>query len=455
MDEVCFRSATELARALRAGEVSAREVLDAHLRQIERANPAVNAIVTLVPERAIAQARAADEALARGDAIGALHGLPMAHKDLVDTAGIRTTYGSPIYADHVPDVDEPFVERMRAAGAILVGKTNTPEFGAGSHTFNPVFGVTRNPYDPTKSAGGSSGGAAAALAAGMIPIADGSDLGGSLRNPASFCNVVGFRPTIPSDADPLELSVDGPMARTVEDVALLLEVMTGRDSGSIDTAGDVHRVRVAWAPACDGRLPVERAVSSVVDAARPVFDDLGCETIEAYPNLSGAREAFFILRALSFAADYGELLAEHRDRMKATVAWNTEEGLRLTDGDIERARERLKEVRRGAAAFFEHFDYLALPVSQVPPFDADLEYPTEVDGTPMSTYLDWMESCWRITVLGGPAVSVPCGFTDDGLPIGLQIVGRPGDDAGVLRIARAYETATGWGASRRPEVVSR
>ncbi len=448
-EELCDRTAVELARMIRHHEVSAREVLDAHLERIDRWNPIVNAIVTRTTDLARARAAELDEALARGEEPGPLHGLPIAHKDLVDTAGIRTTYGSPIYADHVPDVDEPFVARLRAAGTVLVGKTNTPEFGAGSHTFNPVFGPTRNPYDPSRSAGGSSGGAAAALATGMVPIADGSDLGGSLRNPASFCGVVGFRPTL-ADQDPRELSIDGPMARTVDDVALLWSAMSG--SPRLAVEGDVAGVRVAWAPDGGGRFPVDPAVAAVIDTARPTFEALGCRTVESSPDLDGAREVFFTLRARSFAEDFGELLAEHRDEIKATVVWNIEQGLALDDGAVDVALERMRNVRAAADRFFATVDYLVQPVSQVPPFPVELEYPTEVAGESMPTYLDWMESCWSITVLGGPAISVPCGFTDDGLPIGLQIVGRPGDDGGVLRLAHAFERATG---GRRPPAIVR
>ena len=448
-EELCDRTAVELARMIRHHEVSAREVLDAHLERIDRWNPIVNAIVTRTTDLARARAAELDEALARGEEPGPLHGLPIAHKDLVDTAGIRTTYGSPIYADHVPDVDEPFVARLRAAGTVLVGKTNTPEFGAGSHTFNPVFGPTRNPYDPSRSAGGSSGGAAATLATGMVPIADGSDLGGSLRNPASFCGVVGFRPTL-ADQDPRELSIDGPMARTVDDVALLWSAMSG--SPRLAVEGDVGGVRVACAPDGGGRFPVDPAVAAVIDAARPTFETLGCRTVESSPDLDGAREVFFTLRARSFAEDFGELLAEHRDEIKATVVWNIEQGLALDDGAVDVALERMRNVRAAADRFFATVDYLVQPVSQVPPFPVELEYPTEVAGESMPTYLDWMESCWSITVLGGPAISVPCGFTDDGLPIGLQIVGRPGDDGGVLRLAHAFERATG---GRRPPAIVR
>jgi len=446
MDELCDRTATDLARMLREREVSAREVLDAHLGRIDLWNPVVNAIVTRTTELALGRAADLDEALAPGEEPGPLHGLPIAHKDLVDTAGIRTTYGSPIFAENVPVQDEPFVTRLRDAGSVLVGKTNTPEFGAGSHTFNPVFGATRNPYDVSRSAGGSSGGAAAALATGMVPIADGSDLGGSLRNPASFCNVVGFRPTL-TDEDPLELSTDGPMARTVADAALLWSAMSGAPPLAFD--GDVRGLRVAWAPTCGDTIPVEPEVAAVVDAARPAFDEAGCESVDAYPDLAGSRDTFFTLRARSYAADLSELLTEHRDRIKATVVWNIEQGLALTEQDIVTAVGRMHTVRDNAARFFtEEADYLVQPVSQVPPFPVEVEYPTEVAGERMTTYLDWMASCWSITVLGGPAISVPCGFTPEGLPVGLQIVGRRGDDAGVLRLARAFEEATRVGRVR-------
>jgi amidase len=445
-DDLPDLTATELARMLREREVSAREVLDAHLGRIDLWNPVVNAIVTRTTELALARARALDEAVAGGEEPAPLHGLPIAHKDLVDTAGIRTTYGSPIFAENVPEEDEPFVTRLRVAGSVLVGKTNTPEFGAGSHTFNPVFGATRNPYDVSRSAGGSSGGAAAALATGMVPIADGSDLGGSLRNPASFCNVVGFRPTL-TGADPLDLSTDGPMARTVPDVALLWSAMSGEPP--LATDGDVPGLRVAWAPTCGGTIPVDPDVAAVVDSVRPAFEAVGCETVDAYPDLRGARDAFFTLRARSYAADLGELLAEHRDRIKATVAWNIEQGLALDEQDIADAVDRMHALRADVARFFaEQADYLVQPVSQVPPFPVELEYPTEVAGEPMVTYLDWMASCWSITVLGGPAISVPCGFTPDGLPVGLQIVGRRGDDASVLGLARAFEDATRVGQVR-------
>jgi amidase len=361
---------------------------------------------------------------------------------------VRTTYGSPIYAEHVPDLDDPLVVRVRDAGAVMVGKTNTPEFGAGSHTFNPVFGITRNPYDRSRSAGGSSGGAAAALATGMVPVADGSDLGGSLRNPASFCNVVGFRPTL-LEQDPLELSTDGPMARTVLDAALLWAAMTGDPSRAAVPTEPTTGLRLAWAPSFAGTLPVEPEVAEIVAANAPVFEALDCVLVDRYPELGATREVFLTLRARSFASDYGELLADHRDRIKATVVWNVEQGLALAPEAIDRAVAAMRGIRAAAERFFAEVDYLVQPVAQVVPFDVDLEYPREVAGVQMSTYLDWMASCWQITVLGGPAISVPCGFTPGGLPVGLQIVGRRGDDAGVLALAHAFETASGFG-ERRP-----
>jgi amidase len=468
--DLCFLPATELARSIRSKERSAREVLAAHLERIESVNPVVNAVVTLVAERAVEDAGLADDALARGEPVGPLHGLPIAHKDLVATAGIRTTAGSPIFADSVPDADDLLVERARRAGAVVLGKTNTPEFGAGSHTFNPVFGVTRNPHDLAKTSGGSSGGGAAALACGMVPIADGSDLGGSLRNPAAFCNVVGFRPSPgrvpswPTSNAWQDLSVDGPMGRTVEDAALLLSALAGPDVRvpiSLPEPGasfspplnlGLGAPSVAWAPDAGGTMPFDPSIPAIVDASRGAFESLGCHTEDAFPDLTGAREVFLTMRAHMFAADLAELLDAHRDEMKATVVWNIEHGLRLTQPDIARAELLRTQLVERVARFFDRFGFLVMPVTQVPPFDVEIEYPTEVDGVTMPTYLDWMESCWCITVTGCPAISVPCGFTDDGLPVGLQIVGARGDDLGVLRLAHAFERATRVG-DRRPSPV--
>ncbi len=467
--ELCFLPATELSRLIRDREMSAVEVMQAHLDQIDRVNPTVNAIVTLLPERAMDGAREADEKLARGEPLGPLHGLPIAHKDLVDTKGIRTTYGSPIYRDHVPDRDDLIVERLKQAGAITIGKTNTPEFGAGSQTFNEVFGATLNPYDTTKTCGGSSGGAAVALACGMIPIADGSDFGGSLRNPANYCNVVGFRtspgrvPVWPAEVGWFPLAVKGPMARTVADVALMLSAIAGPDPRSpisIAEPADIFKrpldrdfrgTTIAWSRDF-GELPVDPAVTAAIDAQRGAFESLGCRIVDAEPDFAGADEAFRVWRAWRFELKMRDLIQTHRDQLKDTVIWNVEEGQKLTGPQISRAELKRTELYHRVRAFLETHEFLILPVSQVPPFDVTQPYVTEINGEKMETYIDWMKSCYYISVTGLPAISVPCGFTADGLPVGVQIVGRHQDDFGVLQLAHAFEQATQLG-KRRPPVV--
>lgn len=469
-DDICAMTATELAAHIRARALSCREVMAAHLDRIERVNPKVNAIVTLLPEQALAAADAADEALASGSAPppeeAPLFGLPVAHKDLNETRGVRTTYGSPIFADYVPAFDCLTVERLRRAGAIAVGKTNTPEFGAGSQTFNPVFGATRNPYDLSKTCGGSSGGAAVALACGMVPIADGSDMGGSLRNPAGYCNVVGFRTTpgrVPIWPDPspfLPLSVDGPMARTVSDVALMLSAMAGPDPRAPLAIGepgarfagplerDLRGLRVAWSPDLGG-LPVDPRVAAVFAERRADFEAIGCSVEEATPDFSGADEIFITLRALRFELGLGELLDHHRDQLKDTVIWNIEAGRRLSGPAVGRAMRLQSELLARMRAFFSRYDALVLPVSQVPPFPIEQPYVTEINGVRFENYIEWMRSCYWITVTLQPAIAVPAGFTPEGLPVGLQIVGRPRDELGVLQLAYAYEQATKF-YERRP-----
>jgi amidase len=467
--DICFLTATEMARLLRARDLSAREVVAAHLRQTERVNPKVNAVVTLVAERAIASAREADDRLARGEAAGPLHGLPVAHKDLQDTRGIRTTYGSPIYRDHVPDRDSLVVERLRQAGAITLGKTNTPEFGAGSQTFNKVFGATLNPYDPSRTCGGSSGGAAVALACGMVPLADGSDMGGSLRNPASFCNVVGLRPSPgrvprwPAEAAWFTLAVDGPMARTVADAALLLSVLAGPDPRSpiaLAEEGvrfarplgrDFKGTRVAWSRGLG--LPFEPEVREAVDRQRAVFESLGCVVEEAEPDLSGADEAFKAWRAWAFEVGLAEELATHRGELKDTVVWNIEEGVRLTGPHLGRAEVLRTQAYHRVREFLEGYEFLVLPVSQVLPFPVGQEYVAEIGGVRMETYIDWMRSCYLVSAVGNPALAVPCAFTEGGLPVGLQIVGRHQDDWGVLQLGHAFEQATGLWRRRPPLAV--
>ena len=467
-DEICFLSARELTRRMRAREVSAREVTEAHLARIEAVNPRVNAIVTLTAERALQEADAADAALAGGAEPPPLHGLPVAHKDTHETGGVRTTSGSPLLARNVPARDELIIERMRAAGTIMLGKTNVPEFAAGSHTFNPVFGTTRNPYDLSRSAGGSSGGGAAALAAGLQPLADGSDMGGSLRNPASFCNVVGLRPSPgrvpswPSEAAWGTMGVQGPMARDVADAALLLSVLAGPDPRSpmaLETPGsafagpldrDLSGLRVAWAPRLDGSIPFEPDVVATLEPAVKVFTELGCVVEEACPDLSGADEVFRVLRAWQFELGLGTVMDRHRDQIKHAVVANIEDGRRLTGADVGRAEVLHTRLYHRVREFFERYDLLLAPVCQVVPFDADLEYPTEVDGEPMGSYVDWMRSAYLISATGCPALSVPGGFTAGGLPVGLQVIGPHRADLAVLQAGHAFEQATAYGRRRPP-----
>ncbi|GLY85016.1 amidase [Actinoallomurus iriomotensis] len=467
-EEIHFLSARELARRVRDRELSAREVTEAHLARIEAVNPRVNAIVTLTADRALREADEADALLASGTEPPPLLGLPVAHKDTHETAGVLTTSGSPLLADNVPELDELVIERMRAAGTVMLGKTNVPEFAAGSHTFNPLFGTTRNPYDLARSAGGSSGGAAAALAAGLHPLADGSDMGGSLRNPASFCNVVGLRPSpgrVPSWPDAgawATMGVQGPMARDVADVALLLSVLAGPDPRSpiaLETPGsafavplerDLTGLRVAWAPRLDGSMPFAPEVISALEGTAKVFTELGCVVEEACPDLSGADEVFRVLRAWKFELALGTVMDRHRDQLKPSVVANIEEGRRLTGPEVGRAEVLHTRLHHNVRRFFESYDVLLAPVSQVPPFDADLEYPTEIAGEPMTSYVDWMRSAYLISATGCPALSVPGGFTDDGLPIGLQVIGPHRADLLVLQAGHAFEQATHHGERRPP-----
>ena len=461
---LCGRSALELQALIASREISCTELLEVHLDWIATADASVHAICTLVPDMAREAARTADARLAGGAPARALEGLPVAIKDLVDTAGIRTTYGSPLFKDHVPNVDALHVQRLKAAGAIVIGKTNTPEWGAGSQTFNALFETTATPYDLTCTAGGSSGGAAAALAARMLPIADGSDLGGSLRNPAAFCNVVGLRPTpgrVPNVPDRIgwsPLSVLGPMGRTVADVALMLSVMEGPDvraplslatNATASTAAgglarDFKGARIAWS-ADLGFLPVAAEIRTVTASATAVFESLGGRLDEAAPNLRDAPDVFQTLRAYLFAARFGEIYRARPAFLKDTVQWNTALGLSLTAEDVGRAEIAHTQIYLRMLQFFERHDFLVLPSTQVAPFDKTIEWVTEIEGVKFENYLQWMEICSLITLTGCPAVSVPCGFTDAGRPVGLQIVGPPGSDIEVLKLAYAFETATGFG----------
>ncbi|MGD9902238.1 MAG: amidase [Vicinamibacterales bacterium] len=464
--ELCRMTAVELAGRLAKKQVSAREVMTAHLAQIDRVNPTVNAIVTLVADQAMAGAARADEAIARRGPTGVLHGLPVAHKDLVDTAGIRTTRGSRFFRDHVPTRDAMIVTKIKAAGAVTLGKTNTPEFGAGSQTFNEVFGATRNPYDLARTCGGSSGGAAVATACRMLPIADGSDTGGSLRNPPAFCNVVGLRPSPGRIANEgggwSPLSVSGPIARTVADVALFLSAIAGPSAGSLSIDEDPARfrrplgrdfkgVRIAWWRGLGG-IPVQPEIRRVVDGTRTVFETLGCVVEEAEPDFTGIDDAFPVLRYVANHAQYAALIAQRPEWVKDTIKYEVAQAEKTTGADVSRALARQARFYVESRQFLEKYDYFVLPVTQVEPFDLTTPYPTEIDGRAMASYIDWMRSCWYVTMMATPAISVPAGFTASGLPVGLQIVGRHRDEWSVLQLAHAFEQATRHG-ERLPAVA--
>jgi amidase len=456
-------TAREQAAAVRRREISARELMDLHLARIAERNPQLNAIVSLDEDRARAGAAQADEVLASGAEVGPLHGLPFAFKDTHAVAGWRTTYGSPLHRDHVPDADELIVERVRRAGVVVVGKTNVPEFATGSHTFNTVFGTTLNPVDPTRSAGGSSGGAACALASGMVPLADGSDMAGSLRNPASFCGVVGLRPSLGRVPEwPLynqweTTSVGGPMARNVGDLALLLSVLAGPDPRAPQALGDpgvtfapplagsLTGLRVALSVDLGGAFEVDHDVAEVVRSSAAVLSDAGAWVTDAHPDLAEADETFRTLRAWHLQAKLGTLLAEHPTSFKRSLADNITLGASLSGADVARAYTQRTTLSERMREFFAPegggYDLLVLPVSQVPPFPADQEFPTEINGRPMETYLDWMRSAYFITVTGCPAISVPAGTTPSGLPVGIQIVAPHGADRFLLEVAAAFEAA--------------
>lgn len=462
--EIFRRSATELSRALRAKELSAVEVVTAHLERIAEVNPAINAIVTLTAEAAMAQARAADDAAVRGEFLPPLHGIPVAHKDNHLTKGIRTTFGSKARAEFVPDTDDLVIERMKAAGVITLGKTNIPEFAAGGHTFNEVFGLTRNPYDLSVTAGGSSGGAAAALAAGMHPLADGNDFGGSLRLPAGFCNVIGLRPSAgrvpvyPAADGYVGLSVQGPMARSVDDIALLLSVMAGPDRRSpisleepgssfatVPEGGLVGR-RIAFSPDLGGAVRVEDEIAGMVRVAAGLCETAGAEVEEASPDFTGADECFRVLRAWQFEATLGSTLDEHAELVRPSLYANMLAGRELTGAQVGRAARLRTELFHRMREFLEVYDALILPVAPLPAFDAGLQYPELVAGEPQEDYLGWMRTVCHVTVTGHPVISMPAGFTGTGTPVGVQIVGRHRAERELLGIAKGFEAVTGYAA---------
>jgi amidase len=471
--DLCYLPAVQQRALLLGKAISARELLETYLARIESVNPLVNAIVTFDIDGARAQAEAADAAISRGESLGPLHGLVIAHKDLLPTRGLRTTFGSPIHRDFVPDEDSAPAARMREAGVSRLGKTNVPEMGAGSHTFNPIFGPTHNPYDRTKTAGGSSGGAGAALASGLLSIADGSDMGGSLRNPASFNNVVGLRPSCgrvsraPVITGWFTLSVVGAMGRTVADTALLHGVLSGhdpRDPSSIPGDGSEYLAiaeeapaetlsgtRIGWSRDLGG-LPVDPAVTGVLESVgRPVLQALHAEIREIEPDFEGAEQAFRTLRTWETSQKYAEFYRTRRRDLSENVTTDIEYGLRLTPTDIYDAYTARTRLHNRMTEFFEDIDFLASPAVLLPPFPVHWTWPREVAGVKQSDYLGWMRGSWYVSATGFPAISLPCGFTEDGLPVGIQFVARNYDEAGLLRLSAAFEQADpGW--KRRPEL---
>ena len=465
---LCDLPASSLSAMLARREVRAVEMMASFLDRIEAVNPGLNAVVALRPcEALMAEAAAAD----RAPPAGWLHGLPLAVKDLAATSGIATTWGSPLFDGFVPGVDDLLPARLKAAGAILIGKTNAPEFGLGSHTFNEVYGATRNPYDPARSAGGSSGGAAAALAARLLPVADGSDMMGSLRNPAAFCNVYGFRPSfglVPSDpvGDTFlhQLATDGPMGRTVEDVARLLEVLAGPDprvphglpqepyAEALDT--DPTGVRIGWLGDWGGAYPMEPGILSACEAALAVFAAHGCEIEEVPPPFQAERlwDSWTTLRSWDVAASRGALYADpaKRTRMKPELVWEIERGLALSAMEVHAASVVRSDWFARVADLFDRFDALALPAAQVWPFPVDWRWPREIAGRSMDTYHRWMEVVVPVSLAGLPCLALPAGFGAGGLPTGFQLFGRRGADRAILRLGQAYHRATDWPGQRPP-----
>ncbi|MBI1219643.1 MAG: amidase [Rhodobacteraceae bacterium] len=468
MTDLTSLSATTLATRLANGETTAVEVMTAHLDRIDAVNPAVNAIIELQPRAdLLAEAKAADAAPRKGW----LHGLPFAVKNLVDVQGLPTTSGSPIFAGYVAPKDDLLAARLRAAGAIFIGKTNTPEFGLGSHSFNPVHGTTLNPYDLTRTAGGSSGGAAAALAARLVPVADGSDTMGSLRNPAAFCNIYGFRPSfglIPGD--PVgetflnQISTEGPMARNVEDIARLLQVMAGPEPGfphfrptepfADDLDTDPKGARIGWLADWGGAYPMEPGILALCESALGTFTALGAHVEPVAPPMPATQlwDSWMALRGFANAGTKAALYNDPKTRalLKPEMIWEIERGMALTAAEVWTASVIRSQWFATLATLFETYDALVLPAAQVWPFPADWRYPETINGQPMDTYHRWMEVVIPPSLVGLPALAIPAGFGANGLPMGMQLFGPRGADRAILRLGQAYHRATDWPERRPP-----
>ena len=451
-EELIRSSARDIRAQLKNKTVSSAELLDALEARIAKINPIVNALPTLCFDRA------RKNAATRDYQSSALQGIPIAIKDLLPVAGVRTTWGSMLYEHHIPDTSDLLVERLESSGAVVYAKSNTPEFGAGANTFNDVFGVTRNPWNTALSCAGSSGGSAVALATGMAWLASGSDLGGSLRNPASFCGIVGFRPSIgriptnPGDMAFYRLSVEGPMARTVGDVAMLLDVMAGRDPRDplsvtlpeqrFEAMAEARTVpkRVAFSPDL-GVTPVDPEIASICRRAAQRFEDMGATVEENHPDFSDLQHVFHTFRALGFAARHGSQLDKQRSVLKPEIVWNVEKGLSLTGEEIARAMRARAAIYARAQVFFQDYDLLISPATIVPPFPVEQRYVERLGEHEFSNYIEWCSIAYAITVIGAPAVSIPCGFTSAGLPVGLQIAAAPLNEGPLLSAALLFEEA--------------
>lgn len=468
-----------LSEAIRRRELSCVEVMGAYLAHIDHVNPKINAIVARRDADALLQEAAARDAqLAAGQWLGWMHGMPQAPKDLTAVQGMVTSMGSPVYRDQVSPHDSIMVERLRASGAIFIGRTNVPEFGLGSHTYNPVYGATGNPYDPTKTAGGSSGGAAAALAARMLPVADGSDFGGSLRNPAAFCNVYGMRPSagrVPFGPSPevflKQLSYEGPMGRTPRDVARLLSVMAGHDKRSplslrddpaqFETAldADMQGKRIGWLGDWNGYLPMEPGILDLCAQALAALNTVGCDVVDYQVPFAGDRlwRIWLAHRHLMVGGQLHALVQnpETRKLLKPAVIWEVEGLDGMTARQVYQATEERSAWYQTVLTMFEDVDYLAVPSAQVFPFDASLDWPKHIAGRPMDTYHRWMETVTPWTLAGCPVISVPVGFSAQGLPMGMQLIGPPQADLAVLNLAHAYEQTRDWVTERQPDALWR
>jgi amidase len=475
--EIVMMEGCALANAIRSKQVSCVEVMTAYLAHIEKVNPHVNAIVALQDgDRLLAEARVKDEKLARNEPVASLHGFPFAVKDLIAVKGLPMTMGSPILKDFIPDTDSVMAERLRRAGVIFIGKTNTPEFGLGSNTYNPVYGVTRNAYDQSRSAGGSSGGAAVALALRMLPVADGSDYGGSLRNPAGWNNVFGFRtsygriPVDGRDAWLPSMGVLGPMARNVRDLAMLLAIQAGYDdrvplsmteSPSLfkgNLARDFKGTRVAWVRDFNGQVPYESGVLETCELALKAFEAIGCAIEVAQPDypIESVWRAWLRLRAWQSGS---ALLAYYKDPskrvlMKPEAIFEVESGLKLSAFDVTAASAVRTEWYIALRRFFTEYDYLIVPTAQLFPFDANLDWPKEIAGHKMETYHEWMKGMLPITMAGCPALAAPAGVNAEGLPIGIQIVARNHGERSCLELAHAYEMVANRICERVPPLAT-